>query len=200
MSSTERRVLVVDADPETAVTVRSALPAQGHAVVHARDAAQALKALEEQRLEVLLSELVLPDGDGLNLLVEARLLHPLMPRIVVTGREDFSAAVTAINEAEVFRFLLKPLDPPTLRAAVEEALGRAATLLEARGAREEAERRRLALIDLETDHPGISMVSLGPEGYSLTPPRLRALAETLKDTPLGPHLAAAMELPGPDAS
>jgi DNA-binding NtrC family response regulator len=200
MSATERRVLVVDADPGTAVAVREALPADGHAVVHARNAAHALKALEEQRLEVLVSELVLPDGDGLNLLVEARLLHPLVPRIVVTAIADFASALTAINEAEVFRFLSKPVDVPTLRAAVEEALGRAATLHEARGVREEAERRRMALIDLEADYPGISMVSLGPEGYSLTPPRLRALAEKLKGTPLGTHLAASLELPGPEIS
>ncbi len=58
----------------------------------------------------------------------------------------------------------------------------------------------MALIDLEADYPGISMVSLGPEGYSLTPPRLRALAEKLKDTPLGAQLAASLELPGPDIS
>jgi DNA-binding NtrC family response regulator len=200
MSSAIRKILVVDKDAGTAAAVRAALPPEGYTVVPAPDAASALKALAQQNLDAVVSELSLPDGDGLHLIIEARVLHPLVPRIVVTAQEDFFAAVSAINEAEVYRFLRKPIDTPSLRAAIEDALGRAESLHEAKGVREEAERRRHALADLETDHPGITMVSLGPEGYSLTPPRLRALEESLKGTRLGPHLAAALKLPGPEAS
>jgi len=200
MSSSLRQVLVVDGDPATARAVREALPPDGYTVVPATDAARALKVLEQHSVDALVSELALPDGNGLHLLIEARLLHPLVPRIVVTATEDFDSAVSAINEAEVFRFIRKPVEVPSLRGAIEEALGRAASLHEARGVREGAERRRLALVDLETDHPGISTVALGREGYSLPPSRLRALAEVLKDTPLGAHLAASLELPGPERS
>jgi two-component system probable response regulator PhcQ len=193
VSDPVRRVLVIDADATTADTVEAALPSSGFEVVTAANAARALSVIREGRADVVLSELLLPDDSGLHLLVESRLRHPLIPRIVVTALQDFQSAVTAINEAEVFRFLPKPLDPPSVRAAVLEALGRAATLHEARGVREKAERRRLALVDLETDFPGITLVSHGPEGYFIPPQRIKRLAERLKETPLGQALARSIE-------
>ncbi|MCG6921652.1 MAG: response regulator [Acidobacteria bacterium] len=194
MSEPMRRVLVVDADATTTEAVRSALPSSDFEVVPANDAAGALEAVREGRVDVLMSELLLPDESGLHLLVEARLRFPLVPRIVVTALQDFKSTVTAINEAEVFRFLPKPLDPTTVRAAVEEALGRASTLHEVRGVQEKAERRRLALHDLETDFPGITLVSHGPEGYFIPPQRLGRVAQRLKGTPLGEALAASIAL------
>jgi DNA-binding NtrC family response regulator len=196
MSEPTRRVLVVDVDATTAEAVRDALGPNGFEIVAAGNAAQALASVREGRVDVVLSELLLPDDSGLHLLVESRLRHPLIPRIVVTALQDFKSAVTAINEAEVFRFLPKPLDPATVRGAIEEALGRADTLHEARGVREKAERRRVALLDLETDFPGITLVSHGPEGYFIPPQRLRRLAERLESTPLGEALAASVKLAG----
>jgi hypothetical protein len=114
---------------------------------------------------------------------------------VLTGIEDFGATVSAINEAEVFRFLRKPLDPETLRAAIEEALGRADMLHQAKGVQESVERRRVGLIDLETDFPGISLVALGPKGYFIPLPRLKTLVDRLRSTPLGETLAVAVETP-----
>jgi DNA-binding NtrC family response regulator len=192
MSDPVRRVLVVDADATTADAVRDALPSSGFEVVPAGDAAGALGAVREGRIDLVMSELLLPDDSGLHLLVETRLRFPLVPRMVVTALQDFKSAVTAINEAEVFRFLPKPLDAATVRAAVDEALGRADTLHEARGVQEKAERRRLALHDLETDFPGITLVSHGPEGYFIPPQRLRSVAERLKGTPIGEALAASI--------
>ena len=200
MSDPVRRVLVVDGDGTTAEAVRAALPSNGYEVVPAGDAAGALGAVREGRVDIVMSELLLPDDSGLHLLVESRLCHPLIPRIVVTALQDFRSAVTAINEAEVFRFLPKPLDPATVRAAVEEALGRADTLHEARGAQEKAERRRVALLDLETDFPGITLVSHGSEGYFIPPQRLRRVAERLKGTPLGEALSASLTLAGSRSS
>jgi len=195
-----RRLLVVDGDPRTAEAVRAALPSEGYEIVPVGSAASALSTIRDEPIDALVTELVLPDANGLHLLVEARLRYPLVPRIVVTALEDFAAAVDAINEAEVFRLLRKPLDPSSFRAAVDDALGRADALSEARGVQEKAARRRLALVDLETDFPGISMVSLGPEGYFIPPQRLRGLIRRLEGTPLGEALAAAVQLPGPETS
>jgi DNA-binding NtrC family response regulator len=196
----QRRVLVVDGDPRAIEAVRAALSSASYEVVAADSAASALSTVRDGPVDVLVSDLELPDADGLHLLVEVRLRYPHVPRIVVTALEDFAATVNAINEAEVFRFLRKPMDPSSLRSAIDDALGRAEALSEVRGVRESAERRRRALVDLETDFPGISMVSLGPEGYFIPPQRLRGLVTRLAGTPLGEALAAAIQLPGPEAS
>ena len=195
-----RRVLVVDGDPGAVEAVRAALLPPSYEVVPSGSAAAALSTLRDGPIDALLSELELPDGDGLHLLVEARLRYPHVPRIVVTATEDFGAAVDAINEAEVFRFLRKPVDPSSLRSAIDDALGRAEALSEARGVRESAERRRRALVDHETDFPGISMVSLGAEGDVIPPQRHRGLVTRLEGPRLGEALAAALPLPGPEVA
>jgi len=185
-------VLVVDADPTTAETTLAALPSGLHRVLAVADAHQALATLGAQKVDVLVSELVLPEESGLHLLVEARRLHPRVARIVATAAEEFEATVAAINEAEVFRFLRKPVDAVALRAAVEEALARADAAHEAHGARNAAERRRNALLDLESDHPGISVVPSGADGYFIPRHRLQGAAERLRGTPVGEALAHAI--------
>jgi DNA-binding NtrC family response regulator len=192
MSERVRTVLVVDADPSSAQAALAALPGELYRVLAAADARQALATLGGQQVHVLVSELVLPEESGLHMLVEARRLQPLVARIALTAVEEFDAAVAAINEAEVFRFLRKPVDPVALRAAVEEALGRADAPHEARGAREAADRRRMAVIDLESDHPGISRVQAGPDGYFIPRQQLEGLAARLRGTPVGQALADAI--------
>jgi len=192
MSERVRTVLVVDADPASAQAALAALPGELYRVLAAADARQALATLGGQQVHVLVSELVFPEASGLHMLVEARRLQPHVARIALTAVEEFDAAVAAINEAEVFRFLRKPVDPVALRAAVEEALGRADAAHEARGAREAADRRRMAVIDLESDHPGISRVQAGPDGYFIPRQQLEGLAARLQGTPVGRALADAI--------
>ena len=192
MSERVHTVLVVDADPASAQVALAALPSELYRVLAAPDARHALATLGGQQVHVLVSELVLPEGSGLHMLVEARRLQPLVARIALTAVEEFGAAVAAINEAEVFRFLRKPVDPIALRTAVEEALGRADAAHDARGAREAADRRRVALVDLESDHPGISHVQSGPDGYFVPRQRLAWLAERLQGTSVGRALAEAI--------
>ena len=196
MSERVSTVLVVDADPATAETVAAALPSGLHRVLAVADAHQALATLGAQRVDVLLSELVLPDESGLHLLVEARRLHPQVARIAATAVEEFDTAVAAINEAEVFRFLRKPVDAVVLRSAIEEALARADAAHEAHGARNAAERRRNAILDLESDHPGISVVPSGADGYFIPRHRLQGVADRLHGTPIGKALADAFAARG----
>jgi DNA-binding NtrC family response regulator len=192
MSGRPGVVLVVDADAETARAALGALPPGEYRVLVVADARQALAALGGERVDVLVSELALPGDSGLHLLVEARRLHPAVVRVVLTAVEEFAAAVAAINEAEVFRYLGKPVDAAALRGAVDEALGRAEAVREVRGAKAAAERRRVALVDLESDHAGISLVQLSPDGYFIPPQRLQGLARRLEGTPTGRALADAL--------
>jgi DNA-binding NtrC family response regulator len=187
-----RTVLLADADPQTVSAVRAALAGEGRTVLAAADAHQALATLGAQRVDVLVSELALSGDSGLSLLVEARRLHPGVARVVLTAVEDFAAAVAAINEAEVSRILRKPVDPAALRLAVDEAATRADAARETHGAWEAAERRRVALVDLESHHPGIALVSLGPEGYFVPPQRLAGLARRLAGSAVGQALAEAV--------
>jgi len=199
MSGRAHAILVVDGDPSTARGLVAALPADSFRVVAAADPTRALAILGQSGVDVLVSELVLPGASGLHFLVEACRRHPEVPRIVVTAVEEFASAVAAINEAEVVRFLRKPVEGSALRAAVFEAVDRADASREVSRAREATERRRAELLDLESDHPGITTAPAGPEGYLLPKERLREIAERLRGTPVGERLAHVLAA-GPEGT
>jgi DNA-binding NtrC family response regulator len=196
VSDRTQTVLVVDADPATADVARSALPLGRYRVLVAPDARRALVTLHAERVDVLVCELVLPDDDGVRLLGEVRRRHPSVVRVALTAIEEFGAAVAAINQAEVFRLLRKPANATALRAAVDEALQRADAAQEVRRAYEAAERRRIALLDLEAAHPGISLVPSTSDGYFVPRQRLRAFSERLRGTEIGRLLEEAIAARG----
>jgi DNA-binding NtrC family response regulator len=188
-------VLVVDADAAFRRQAAAALSPDRYRVVYTGRVAEALALLRGEPVAVIVSEVALPDDSGLRLLAEARRTHPQVARVIATAVEEPDAAVQAINDAEALRFLRKPVDAPTLRAAVDDALAWAESAGTWHAARAAAERRRLTLVDLEADHPGLTRSSTGSEGYAIPRQRLRTLAERLASTPLGPLLAAPLTPP-----
>jgi len=101
--------------------MRLALEAQGHLVVEARDQLEAVQALRSGRPGVVLSDLRLPQGDGLGVLRAAKELDPELPVIVMTAYGSIQDAVTAMKEGAL-DFLAKPVDPDHLLLMVERAL------------------------------------------------------------------------------
>jgi hypothetical protein len=110
---------------------------------------------------------------------------------VLTAAAELDAALQAINEAEVLRFLHKPVEPAELRAAVDDALAWAESSGATARRREALHKRSVEIDVLETAHPGLLPAVAGPDGYSIPPHRLASIAERLAGTPLGPVLAAA---------
>lgn len=82
---------------------------------------QALHMLDEQPFDVVVSDLRMPDVDGIALLSHARTARPDARRLLVSGYADFETAVTAINRVGVDRLLTKPWDGEELTAAVRAA-------------------------------------------------------------------------------
>jgi len=101
--------------------LRHALEAQGHAVIEARDQAEAAQALRSTPPDVVLSDLRLPDGDGLGVLRASKELDPELPVIVMTAFGSIQDAVAAMKEGAL-DFLAKPVDPDHLLLLVERAL------------------------------------------------------------------------------
>jgi DNA-binding NtrC family response regulator len=101
--------------------LRHALEAQGHTVLEARDQPEAVQALRSGRPAVVLSDLRLPQGDGLGVLRAAKDLDPELPVIVMTAYGSIQDAVAAMKEGAL-EFLAKPVDPDHLLLLVERAL------------------------------------------------------------------------------
>lgn len=116
------RVLVVDDDPDVRSVLERALEREGHVVVSAPDLAGARLALAAGETDVIVLDLGLPDGSGVELCRTLRAERETVPVLVVTARSEVSRRVEALD-AGADDFLAKPFAIAELRARVR-ALGR----------------------------------------------------------------------------
>ncbi len=115
------RILVVDDDAAIRTVVREALRREGHSVETAGSVAELKRAMKAFDPQVLVTDVILPDGNGLDLVPELLAEYPLMPIIVLSAQNTFTTAVRA-TEQGAFDYLPKPFDLGELSRAVEDAL------------------------------------------------------------------------------
>jgi two-component system cell cycle response regulator len=122
-------VLLVD-DERFARTVYSDyLRAGGFEVEVAEDASGALRMLRERRFGVLVTDIIMPGTDGLQLLTDAKQLDPDMEVVVITALDRVDPAVRAMKSG-ASDYLVKPVAPEALQIAVQRALSTRALLAE----------------------------------------------------------------------
>ena len=114
-------VLVVDDEPDLRTLYELTLLREGHEVISAPDLAQARDWLAQRRFDVLISDMRLPDGLGLELLRELAEQQRSEKTIVITAYGSAENAVEALKSG-AFDYLTKPVDLKQLRAAVQAAL------------------------------------------------------------------------------
>lgn len=115
-------LLLVDDEENILKALRRLLHRLGHEILTAGNAADALRILEGRAVSLILSDHRMPGRSGAELLREAAELQPEAVRIMLTGYADMQAAMQAINEGRVYRFLAKPWDDAGLLGAVADAL------------------------------------------------------------------------------
>jgi DNA-binding NtrC family response regulator len=121
--------------------LRHALEGQGHAVLEARDEAEAAAQMRQTRPVVVLTDLKLPVGDGFGVLRAAKELDPDLQVVVMTAYGNIQDAVTAMKEGAM-DFLAKPIDPDHLLLMVERAIAQRRMLTEYVLLKEELAERR----------------------------------------------------------
>ena len=101
--------------------LRHALERQDYEVVEANDGAEAIRLLQEAQPSLVLSDLRLPDGDGLAILRASKDIDEDIPFIVMTAYGSIEDAVRAMKDGAM-DFLAKPVDPDYLLLLVHRAL------------------------------------------------------------------------------
>ncbi len=114
-------VLVVDDEPVTARGYARALSAAGYKVNVAHDGREAAAMAKAHSFDVIVSDIAMPDMDGLALLRTIRESDLDVPMIFMTGSPALESAVTAI-EYGAFRYLVKPISPDAMLEAVARAV------------------------------------------------------------------------------
>lgn len=117
---TKPKVLLVD-DEERILRSLGLLLRMQYQVFATSDGHEALAILKREKIHVLISDQRMPIMTGSELLRHARETSPDTVRILLTGYADADAALEAVNEGEIFRYINKPWGPKELRDTIAQA-------------------------------------------------------------------------------
>lgn len=115
-------VLVVDDDPAICVVVGEALRRQGHKVKTAASIRERTALMDSFAPDVLITDVMLPDGDGLDGVADILAARPDLNVIVLSAQNTLNTAIRA-TEKGAFEYLPKPFDLNELTRAVSDAIG-----------------------------------------------------------------------------
>ncbi len=93
-------------------------------ILKAKSAQEALQFIEKENIAVLVSDNLMPDMKGIELLSRAKDISPDTVRILMTAYADLPTAIDAINKGEVYRFIVKPWENNILIEIVQEGINR----------------------------------------------------------------------------
>lgn len=127
-------ILVVDDEPDVAESIRAVLEHAGFEVVVANSAAAGLEAVETQEFSVIVTDIIMPKINGLELIRNLRRNHPGLQVIAISGGGSFGplshkpdaisthAFIAAAREAGAVVVLTKPFDMDDLLSAIRRHL------------------------------------------------------------------------------
>jgi len=116
------QILVVDDEKSILSALNRALTREGIQVMPTNSPKQALQLLSQEKFAVIISDMMMPEMNGVELLEMARQISPETMRIMLTGNADVKMAIEAINRGSVYKFLVKPWLDDELFQVILEAL------------------------------------------------------------------------------
>lgn len=119
--SKQDAVLIVD-DEKPLLDVYLAALSPAFDVTAATNAREADFLLQKKKFKVVVADHLMPGGNGMNFLVRAREEFPHMQRVLVTGYMKPEMLLRSVNEAALFRYLLKPVAMLELVKVVQDAV------------------------------------------------------------------------------
>jgi len=114
-------ILVIEDKASMLDMLKETLEGDGYHVIPARDGAEGIKKLTDERIGLVLTDLKLPKKDGFEVLRAVKQENPLLPVIVMTAFGTIETAVKAVKEG-AFDFLTKPFDTDHLIVLIRRAL------------------------------------------------------------------------------
>jgi two-component system response regulator HydG len=115
------RILVVDDEESIRMMLRAVLEEEGYEIIEAADGPEAVKAVEQNPLDLILLDIRMTTMDGIETLTEIRKISPFVPVLMMTAYATVKTAVEALK-AGAFEYLAKPLDIEELKILVQKAL------------------------------------------------------------------------------
>lgn len=163
------KILLVDDEPNVLRSLNRIL--KHYQVTALSDPLEALNLVEKEEFDLVISDFKMPGIDGVELLSRIMTIQPDAIRIILTGYADLDSAQSAINKAEVFRFINKPWSNIDITNAVSRGLHHKFILEENQRLADQVRKQQKRLDEqdallkaLESEEPGITQVNWSEDG------------------------------------
>lgn len=143
------RILFVDDEPNITEALKRALHKEPYQILTADSAIAALEILAANHIDIVVSDERMPGMSGSVFLTRVRRMYPGTVRIILSGQASLEDVVRAINEGEIYRFCMKPINAADLMITIRQALQQKRLL--AQGRRLLREYQKITRVDTDTD-------------------------------------------------
>lgn len=158
-------ILVVDDEKMILKAIKRVLRNENYNILTAESGDQGLLLLKDYDVQLVISDYNMPGMNGLEFLQNVKRDHHQILTIMLTGQMEIEIAMKAINEAGVYKFILKPWEDADLIITIRRALESLELILERKSLLQQIKTRDVILQNLEKEHPGITKVERDENGY-----------------------------------
>ncbi len=158
------KILFVDDEPNVTNALKHMFRKEQCDILTANSADEALAILGQETVDVVVSDEQMPGMSGSELLAKVRREYPDTVRIILTGQASLDAAIRAINEGEIYRFLTKPCNGMELAVTIRQALQQKKLMAESRKLLKMTRQQSELINEMEIAHPGITEVKRDAKG------------------------------------
>ena len=125
------RVLILDDEEMVLISLRSFLELEtDYEIVTFTSATEALEYTKKNKINLVVSDYLMPEMDGISFLAKVKEIDPNATRIILTGYADKENAIKAINEVSLFQYIEKPWDNDNLKLVIRNGIDKQKLLSE----------------------------------------------------------------------
>lgn len=124
------RILCVDDEPSILSSLKRLFRSQGYVILTANSGKEGLELLAQESVDLVLSDMRMPQMDGAQFLEQVFMRWPETKRILLTGYADATATIAAVNQGKIWSYVAKPWNDAELLLVVQQALAHSRLLNE----------------------------------------------------------------------
>jgi two-component system, probable response regulator PhcQ len=162
-------ILLVDDEPSVLSAICRSLRGEPYEIITELSGEMALDRMQQQPFKVVVSDERMARMQGSEFLSIVRNKFPGTVRILLTGHASLDAAMRAVNEGGIYKFLVKPWDDKALKETIREAICKHDAEQEAWSIFGTLQQKQHDVDLLEMAHPGISHIERDSEGSLILP-------------------------------
>ena len=145
-------VLIVDDEEMVTTSLRSFLELETeYEVVTFTDPREAIEYAKSNPIDLVVSDYLMPEVDGISLLLQIKALRPNATRVLLTGYADKENAIKAINDVGLYQYIEKPWENADLKLVIQNGLERSELLSKLTEKVREVEKAHGELMGIQND-------------------------------------------------